>query len=128
MQVNNIQQNNNPSFNARLKIKDLSGVLEKSDIDFLRSEAAKIGTKKDSIKVKLDIYEPGDSFTWAEQGSGWMTGKEMDSVDVSVKSIFKKKAETEDFSCYGHNYEEVAEDVVNRLTTRFEEFADKLKK
>lgn len=128
MKVNRIQQNNNPSFNARLKIKDIHGVLEKTDIDLLRSEAAKFGTKKDFIKVELGVYEPGDTKTWAEQGLGWMTEREMDSVDINLKSIINKKTETDEFSCYGHGYEEVAEDIVNRLMTRFEEFADKLKK
>lgn len=129
MQVNRMQSNNNPSFNARLKIKDVPGVLEKTDIDFLRKEAAKIGTKKDSIKIKLDNYEYGDKFTWSEQGLGWMTDKEMDSVEVNVKSIINKKDKaTEDFCCYGHYSEDVTEDVVRSIMICLEEFADKLKK
>lgn len=126
MQVNRSQANA-PAFNARFKIKGL-GILEKADIDLLRSEAAKIGTKKDVIKVKLDDLEYGDTFNWAEQGLGWQSGRKMDSVAVNVKSIFNKITDKDNFRCYGHNDEEIAENIVANIKLCFEEFAEKLKK
>ena len=105
-------------------IKDESKVLLKSEINYLRSKAEKIGINKDIIKVNLGTIDFGETQTWAEQGIGWMTAEREPTLNMTVKSLINNSIKKSTFCNSGFAFN-LNKDIIETLTEYFAELAHK---
>lgn len=123
MQLSSIMStNNNPSFQAKLKINDKDNVLFKSDREALHNAASMVGTDKDIIEINFDNYFEGKNHTWFEQGVGWLQAHDEDFVFVNVVSEIGDKTKSTDIGVSGY-YTVIADNIVKVVTEYFEKLA-----
>lgn len=93
--------NNNPSFQAKLKINDKHNLLLKYQKQELHDMASKIGTDEDTIEIDFGNYIEGEEHTWSEQGSGWFRAKDNDFVLGDVEAKIGNKDKSTEVVGYG---------------------------